>query len=266
MGIDHGLGGRDGVKSKQKREKKAKKTRVIAMKALTGGKKKEVIFDEQARTEWLSGFHKRKQERRKYGLAMEVLKKAKAHKDMLKEHRNIMKDEREEKIKAKSRNVETMNDEDNEEDEEVEDPAARYSKELLNSSKNKEVSVYEDASTVSMFGSTVSVVVDDGMGGEDGEDSDADTGGGRTAGGRRNSSNSIHNGNTGKKELSRLEKALRVAKSQMGQKKKKHRDNSIQGKAKSKAIKGKVESSKLLNKALGKNTKTKKQTGARPRR
>ena len=72
MGIDHGLGGRDGVKSKQKREKKAKKNKVIAMRALTGGRKKEVIFDENARTEWLGGFHKRKQERRKYGLAMEV--------------------------------------------------------------------------------------------------------------------------------------------------------------------------------------------------
>jgi hypothetical protein len=72
MGIDHGLGGRDGAKSKQRREKKAKKNKVVAMRAITGGKKKEVIFDEKARTEWLSGFHKRKQERRKYGLAMEV--------------------------------------------------------------------------------------------------------------------------------------------------------------------------------------------------
>ncbi len=72
MGIDHGLGGRDGVKSKQRREKKAKKNKVVAMRAITGGRKKEVLFDEKARTEWLSGFHKRKQERRKYGLAMEV--------------------------------------------------------------------------------------------------------------------------------------------------------------------------------------------------
>ena len=76
MGIDHGLGGRDGEKSRQRREKKAKKTRVIAMRALTGGKKKEVIFDEKARNEWLSGFQKRKQERRKYGLAMEVRQSA----------------------------------------------------------------------------------------------------------------------------------------------------------------------------------------------
>ena len=72
MPVDHGLGGRDGVKSKERRAKKAKKNKVVAMRALTGGKRKEVIFDEHARTEWLSGFHKRKQERRKYGLAMEV--------------------------------------------------------------------------------------------------------------------------------------------------------------------------------------------------
>jgi hypothetical protein len=73
MTIDHGLGGRDGVKSKQRREKKARKQKIVATKAITGGKKKEVIFDEKARVEWLSGFHKRKQERRKYGLAMEVM-------------------------------------------------------------------------------------------------------------------------------------------------------------------------------------------------
>ena len=54
MGIDHGLGGKDNVKSKQRREKKAKKTRVIAMKALSGGKKRKVIvLDENARQEYL---------------------------------------------------------------------------------------------------------------------------------------------------------------------------------------------------------------------
>jgi len=74
MGIDHGLGGKDNLKSRQRREKKAKKTKVIAMKALSGGKKREVIFDENARQEYLTGFGKRKQERRKYGLAMEVCK------------------------------------------------------------------------------------------------------------------------------------------------------------------------------------------------
>lgn len=72
MGIDHGLGGKDNKKSQQKREKRAVKNKSIAMKALTGGKKKEVIFNESARVEWLTGFGKRKQERRKYGLAMEV--------------------------------------------------------------------------------------------------------------------------------------------------------------------------------------------------
>ena len=44
MGIDHGLGGKDNLKSKQKREKRANKNKVIALRALTGGKKKEVIL------------------------------------------------------------------------------------------------------------------------------------------------------------------------------------------------------------------------------
>jgi hypothetical protein len=72
MGIDHGLGGKDNKRSKEKREKRAIKSKKVALKALTGGKKKEVLFDDAARIEWLSGFRKRKLERRKYGLAMEV--------------------------------------------------------------------------------------------------------------------------------------------------------------------------------------------------
>ena len=75
MGIDHGLGGKDNKKSTEKREKRALKNKTVAMRALTGGKKKEVIFNENARVEWLTGFGKRKQERRKFGLAMEVSKR-----------------------------------------------------------------------------------------------------------------------------------------------------------------------------------------------
>ena len=71
-GCDHGLGGKDSQKSKEKRAKRAAKQKVFAQKQLTGGKKKAVVFDENARQEWLSGFHKRKQERRKFGLSMQV--------------------------------------------------------------------------------------------------------------------------------------------------------------------------------------------------
>jgi len=38
------------------------------MKAMSGGERREVIFDEIARLEYLTGFGKRKQERRKYNL------------------------------------------------------------------------------------------------------------------------------------------------------------------------------------------------------
>ena len=34
---------------------------------MTTAKKGEVVFNEEARVEWLTGFRKRKQERRKYG-------------------------------------------------------------------------------------------------------------------------------------------------------------------------------------------------------
>ncbi len=40
--------------------------------------KKEILFDEKERSDYLSGFHKRKLERRKYGLALQKLKDRKA--------------------------------------------------------------------------------------------------------------------------------------------------------------------------------------------
>ena len=43
MGVDHGLGGKDNVKSRERREKKAKRTKAVAQKALkVDGHKKEV--------------------------------------------------------------------------------------------------------------------------------------------------------------------------------------------------------------------------------
>ncbi|RYH26035.1 hypothetical protein EON65_14915 [archaeon] len=75
MGIDHGLGGKDTLKSKLRREKRAKRTKNIAKKLQSEDLQrgtKEVKFDDAARVAWLTGFRKRKQERRKYGLAMQV--------------------------------------------------------------------------------------------------------------------------------------------------------------------------------------------------
>lgn len=73
MAVDHGLGGKNNSNSRAKREKRGKAVEKKLKKLkLRPGKKFEVKFDETARTEWLSGFHKRKQERRQYGIAMEV--------------------------------------------------------------------------------------------------------------------------------------------------------------------------------------------------
>jgi hypothetical protein len=72
MTVDHGLGGKDSVKSKEKRAKRAARQKIIARNALTGGKKKSVVFNEESRIEYLTGFRKRKEERRKYGLNLKV--------------------------------------------------------------------------------------------------------------------------------------------------------------------------------------------------
>ena len=87
MGVDHGLGGRDNKKSQEKREKRFKK-KLQKSKLFSGEKKKmkneeeedkrrkknkvSLVFDENAREEFLTGFRKRKKERRQFGLAMQV--------------------------------------------------------------------------------------------------------------------------------------------------------------------------------------------------
>jgi hypothetical protein len=76
MAIDHGLDGRNTPQSQKRRERKAKRTKKLIKQLVqsgdSGSSKKEVRFDEDARVAWLTGFHKRKQERRKFGLTMQV--------------------------------------------------------------------------------------------------------------------------------------------------------------------------------------------------
>lgn len=76
MAVDHGLEGRNSEKSRQRRERKSKRLKKLVQASLkagdAGGRRGEVKFDEAARQAWLSGFKNRKQERRKYGLTMQV--------------------------------------------------------------------------------------------------------------------------------------------------------------------------------------------------
>jgi ribosomal RNA-processing protein 17 len=242
MGIDHGLGGKDNKKSQQKREKRAVKNKSIAMKAMTGGKKKEVLFNENARIEWLTGFGKRKQERRKFGLAMEVIKKQKIHKEGVKEQRNAIKE-----AKILDDHVKMGHSDDEVEKEDDEQSESEEVEELQN--KNT-VQIFGDNSTISMFGSTVSVAIDTSIADDSafGENIDQDVGARRN-----NGRNGLVSGAQKKPELTKLEKAMKKVKSQLGSgRKKKHKDTSFEGGKKSLAIKSKMESSKLLFKAMGK--------------
>ena len=162
---------------------------------------------------------------------------------MLKEQRNVFNEERDKKLKGKkSPGLEELE----ESEEEPEDPAVKYTSSLA-PTKNQEVSVFEDASTVSMFGSTVSVVVDTSLGEDKEEGNDSDEEDNRSM----RSTTSMSKRNI-PREPSKFEKAMKIAKQQMSQKKKKHKDNSVQGKASSLALKSKVTSSKLLSKVLRK--------------
>ncbi len=75
MAVDHGLEGRNSEKSRIRRERKAKRLRQLAKKLQSedvAHNQREVKFDENARVNFLTGFRKRKEERRKYGLTMQV--------------------------------------------------------------------------------------------------------------------------------------------------------------------------------------------------
>ena len=106
MGVDHGLGGKDGEKQRQKREKKAFRQReyahqqLVTTKGKKGGVQKEIVFDEAAREQYLTGFRQRKTQRRKFGLAMQVLKEKKTHKDAIKHRKNVMQEHRNSITKA----------------------------------------------------------------------------------------------------------------------------------------------------------------------
>ena len=261
MGVDHGLGGKDGAKSKSRRAKRAKKTKAIAQKALTGGKKKEVIFDEKSRFEYLTGFHKRKQERRKYGLALEVLKKQKAHKELIKEQRNAYKQRLEHAdplLKAQGNDRE---EEDDDTDSTGDAEGLGYNFGKFDTKKAVDgdtVQFYEDPSTLSMFGSVVSVVVDDNLNnvGSSGsnnvkyndEEEDEDI---------KSIISLKKSQQQQRREPTRMEKALKKAKLQLS-KQGKRKDNSKNSKAAAggkKKFQKKAEGAKLLSKALGRPIK-----------
>ena len=155
----------------------------------------------------------------------------------------------------------------------------------MNSNEDKNhngiVNVYEDANTLSMFGSTVSVTVDTSfklhdddiynhqIDEEEDDNNSNDDVNGDEDDNKINSKNTKKNNNNyskknkttttieykprnsdNKKELTKLEKALKIAKSKMGRQKK-HRDLSQHGKARSASLNKKIESSKLLTKVIG---------------
>jgi ribosomal RNA-processing protein 17 len=201
MGIDHGLGGRNNEKSKLKRAKKAKHVKSFAKSVVS--KKGEVIFDESARAEFLTGFRKRKQEKRKYGLAMGLLKKQRNIREARKFHRKGV--------------IGTGEASEEQEEEEKNDEVSKGKEEEL---------TFDDDYTQNMFNGEVSVVVSTELADKLEESS--------RFGEIKANSTKVKN------EPTRLEKALIVAKGQLGKKK-------GGGSKRYKKEKG----TKLLHKAIG---------------
>lgn len=218
MAVDHGLGGKDNKKSQMRREKKARRIKAVSAKALQSGtKKKEVAFDEQARVEYLTGFHRRKQERRKFGLAMQILKDKKKHKDDLKDQRAAVKaasmsqqssdaklsrGEKKRKAAAEAENSDDEYEYDHGDDEDDGDADNGEGEGEGEGTIGEGELVFEDDTTTSMFGGVVSVVVDSGVA----DDLDAQNNPDLAA---ENYRPIDHHKQREKKELTRLEKALK---------------------------------------------------------
>eukprot|EP01042_Synura_sphagnicola_P003384 gene3384-4195_t len=205
MAVDHGLQGKDSKRSKEKRAKRALRNKALALKGLVGGKRKEVVFDENVRKEWLTGFRKRKQERRKYGLAMQILKDKKS---LLEKRKSVRVRGDFQPLSVSGNNNEILNS--NFDD--------------LGSSEKFD---YNDEAVKNMFGGEVSVVVDAGI---------ADS---LAAAANPDLIKPAASRNFNSRAKIELEKAMKKAKSLMGNKKTKKNQYR------------KSEKSVLLNKALG---------------
>lgn len=267
MGVDHGLGGRDSLKSKLRREKKAKQLKAIAKSVRTEGlhNRNEVKFDEAARVAFVSGFHKRKQERRKYGLAMQIMKDKKERKDLQKEKEKILYGDTP-KEPTRQRKGKNEDEEEQSEEEESENDETHHS--VTEESNVLQQNTFEDDATLSMFGSAVSVVVSDDIkdkneeffqsnnsdeegeneGSEQKDDHDNRSVSSRISHSSYKSSSSYHNKKNKQNQLTPFDRAMKKAKQMMGNKKKKtHIDKS---KHVSSKFKKQVKSSKLLTKAF----------------
>ncbi len=137
--VDHGLGGRNNEKSSDRRAKKSKASKKVISTANMS--KKEVLFDENSRLDYLTGFRKRKTERRKFGLAMEVMKKDKAKREARKELRGL------------GASLNNDNDNDN----------LNVTEDVDNEDKNSLTMKFDDENTSKMFQGMVSVEVDEGI-------------------------------------------------------------------------------------------------------
>jgi ribosomal RNA-processing protein 17 len=157
--IDHGLGGKDTENSRQKRLKRADFQRKQALSRVKKVKNKtEIVFDDNARNDYLTGFRKRKTERRKFGLAMQIVKDQKAKKEELKERRATVAAAT--LGKSEDNDIDENEDENEDEDEDSDDEGDDEGDDEDGSADDKDgEAVFDDEGTTSMFGGSVSVVV-----------------------------------------------------------------------------------------------------------
>ena len=169
MGVDHGLGGRESQKGKDKRKKKQARTKTEILRTICDDSqllKKEVVFNEDARRDWLTGFNKRKQKRRQFGVAMQVIKEHKKLKEAQASRRVATKQTHDDAIAfaAKQKEDEFRMDHDamdsEEEDEDDEEKEEGSGTSIGDVVITEEEQTYDDDHTQSMFGNSIAVTID----------------------------------------------------------------------------------------------------------
>jgi ribosomal RNA-processing protein 17 len=113
----------------------------------------EIVFDPDARKEHLTGFHKRKQERRRFGLAMQQIKDRKERLEERKERRAVDQDKLEE-LGLAERDLSEFNIREKRRREAAPDPE-----------REAECTAYADDATHAMFGGDVTVTTTFGIAG-----------------------------------------------------------------------------------------------------
>jgi len=143
--------------AQDRKEKKNKAGEEDQLKRVAPKRKLEISFDKGSRVDYLTGFRKRKEERRTFGLAMQKVKDRREKLEKRSEDREARKKEKDESMVMSSSDVGDGDDDGDCDDND------HKSKRRKKADVEVDVTNYADADTVQTFGGDVSVSISHGL-------------------------------------------------------------------------------------------------------